>query len=65
MTSNRTGASPADTSADGQDRATPWTDFQRVLDQMFDLLEGSRQGDGAPATTRTRRRPRGTGGGKR
>ncbi|APU38674.1 hypothetical protein [Streptomyces sp. TN58] len=65
MTSNRAGAGPADTFADGQGRETPWSDFQRVLDQMFDLLEGARQDDGAPAPTRAPRRPGGAGRGKR
>lgn len=64
MTSKRAGAGPADTSAGGQDPAIAWTDFQRVMNQMFDLLEGTHQVDGAPAPARAPGR-RGTSGGKR
>ncbi|KJY20598.1 MULTISPECIES: hypothetical protein [Streptomyces] len=63
MASKRAGASPADTYADGEDRVTPWSDFQRVLDQMFGLLEGVEPDDGASRPgTAPRRRPA-TGGG--
>lgn len=51
MTPRRTGQSPSptDAPAPGKDRPSPWSDFHSVLDQMFDLLEGGRQGDGVPA----------------
>lgn len=65
MASKRAGASPADTCADGDDRATPWKDFQRVLDQMFDLLEGLDRTDGASGPAATPRRRPAAGGGAR
>lgn len=52
MTSNRAGAGPAYTLVDAQDPTSPWTDFQKVMDRMFDLLEGAHQDDGPPAPTR-------------
>ncbi len=49
MTLERAGTGPADTTADTGDRATPWGDFRRVLDQMRGLLEGVHPDDGAEA----------------
>lgn len=52
MTSKRAGSGPTDPPADTGDRAVPWGDFQRVLDEMHRLLEGVHldAGTTAPAT---------------
>ncbi|MFD6225835.1 hypothetical protein ACFWFZ_02970 [Streptomyces sp. NPDC060232] len=65
MASKRAGANPADTRADGDDRATPWRDFQRVLDQMFGLLEGVDPDDAAARRGAPPRRGSAAGGGTR
>ncbi|WP_405680666.1 hypothetical protein OG239_04485 [Streptomyces sp. NBC_00868] len=65
MASKRAGVGPTDATTDGEDRAAPWSDFQRVLDQMFGLLEGVHQGDVVPASGVTPRRTSVTGGGTR
>ncbi|MFC9585660.1 hypothetical protein ACFVJ8_22925 [Streptomyces yangpuensis] len=49
MTSRRAGTGPTETPADTGERATPWSDFRRVLDQMHGLLEDVHPDDGADA----------------
>ncbi|MFJ7779646.1 hypothetical protein [Streptomyces yangpuensis] len=65
MTSKRAGTGPTDTTADTGDRATPWSDFQRVLDQMRGLLEGVHPDGGAEAAAPAPRGAAVAGGGLR
>ncbi|MEU5149952.1 hypothetical protein ACWGQT_05270 [Streptomyces yangpuensis] len=65
MTLERAGTGPADTTADTGDRATPWGDFRRVLDQMRGLLEGVHPDDGAEAPETAPRGAAVAGGGLR
>ncbi|MEU3726291.1 hypothetical protein [Streptomyces sp. NPDC031705] len=63
MASQRAGARPTDTPAAGKDRPTPWKEFHRVIDQMFDLMEGVHKDDGASASPAAARRKPVAGGG--
>ncbi len=66
MASKRAGRSPTDTSVDEADRAkSPWSDFRKVIDEMFGLLEGVRPAGGASGPGAASRRAPADGGGAR